>query len=796
MNPDQPPDSSSMSVTTSPAQDVAKLMGRRSLSNIPKDQRTLLELENPWAVDQRDEPHGLATVPSHVLKTLKEAFIRLKDDNEKENPKGKENPDPPPATNDHDGQNGYSPGSTPARSDSAPPSSPGVPIPWSQSQVKSRAQQDDEMSDAGSPIDETPSSPVPAPLTQPPLFHGTPSPSPSSSDSEPEDLEMELPQAQENREVPINREAPINPVVTRMHLTVASQEPASLVTSMVTTTNTPTCAQPRVASTACTSSEDPKSSVLPVDPAHGRSRRMKPIEFSEDSPKVTVRSTNPGPPTRMPSTRVFPEENVPNSASLSSSNSAPYHGGRPQSSPSPPPPTPPPHNFPVKHTTPQNRTAGQHTIPQNRTNGQRDGVSSRDISPHRQAPMQQLYRIQAAGMNAFISYHAEPYSAFTVTYPDYITVHSGNLLSFIQACVYLEMLQEDRAIREYLYDDFIRAWSSGFLTYVQNAGPGQEPLPAVQWFNMLKGPILFNRMCINSGNIGAVLNAYPEDAARVRAILHASKEASESPISEPQPEQRVEMELEEEPEPEPEFERVPEPEHRHQRKRRVVDLDSDNAMDITVTEESRAEPQLPPPTRKPPSLPAPSRPAPPPPPRPLSPELGSDDFDFPPLPVVLLQSTSGQQSRSRSRPHTHEPQPQSRRRPEPQPETRPEPQPQPQLQPHRELTLPQRQSPRRHQPAPVPIPPVPIPPIPVPSSTAPASLTTKRTKSTNPKSSPRSTDHAGKLVPRGRSVPSSGSRAIPKLRKRSTEERARLKEHFRKMASSSSTSFLGGGVEN
>ncbi|UKZ49408.1 hypothetical protein TrVGV298_003655 [Trichoderma virens] len=677
MNPDQPPDSSSMSLSTSPAHDVAKLMGRRSLSNIPKDQRSLLELENSWAVDQKDGPHGLATVPSHVLKTLKEAFIRLKDENEKENPKDDENSDLAPTTNDRDGQNSHSPSSTPARSnsDGAPPSSPEIPIAWSQSPVGSRAEQDDEMSDAGSPIEETPSSPAPAPLTQPLLFHGTPSPGPSSSASEPEDLEMELPQPQKNHNTSINREAPINYATTQMHLTATPQEPASLVTSMVTTTDTPPCAQPLVASAPCTSSEDPKSSVVQADPTHGRSRRMKPIEFSEDSPKVVARSTNSVSIKRMPSKRALPEEHVQNSASLSSSNSAPYNHGRVESAPSPPPPPPPPHNFAARDATPRNRTSER-----------LDGANSEDISRHRHTPLYQLFRIQAPAVDVFISEHSDPYTAFTATYPDYVVVHSGNLLAFIQACVYLEMLQEELAIREYLYDDFIRAWSSGFLRYVQNASPGQEPLPAIQWFNMQKGPILFNRMCITTSNIGVVLNAYPEEAARARAIIHATKETDERQASEPQSKRGLEMELEEEPDKEPSPEPKRRRERERERERHVVDLlDSDNAMDITVVEERRAEPELPPPTRNPPSLPAPSRVAPlapPPIPRPLSPEPGSDDFDSPPPP-------SKPQSRSRS-----------------------------------------------------------------------------------------------------------SSRAIPKPRKRSAEERARLKEHFRKKATSSSTSFLGSGADN
>ncbi|PTB65996.1 hypothetical protein BBK36DRAFT_1120724 [Trichoderma citrinoviride] len=578
-----------MSLATSPAHDVAKLMGRRSISTIPKDQKSLLERKDSWAVDQ-DGRQGLATVPKQVLQTLKEAFIRLQGETEKEDPEEEREEEEeeeeeddeeesaelprPSAANDRGRQNGHVPGSTAVRPSSPPPSSPEVPISsWPASPDRSRGRVQDAMSDVDSP-DETPASPahmaVSEVLSQP-LFHATPNP---SALSEPEDLEMELPQAQETREAPINR------VATVIRQAVASQEPASLVTSLPSTTDTPPCAQPQ----AATSSGTPKSSVVPADPAHGRSRRMKPIAFSEDnSPRAAEPAANPGPFTRRPSMRSLPGPNVQDAFSSSSDTPAPFEQERAQRNSSPPPPPPPPHNF-TRNATSQHRTYGQ-----------LDGAISREISPSRQTPMHQLYRIQAA-VNVSISDRVAPYRAFTATYPDYTTVHSGNLLSFIQACVYLRMLQEERRMREYLYDDFIRAWSSGFLPYVRNAGPGQEPLPALEWFNMLKGPILFNRMCVNAGNIDLVLNAYPEEASRIKAILDRSlQQPEESPESEPELLPGIEMELEPEPEPEPELE--PQAERHH--------------------------PRPPPPTREAPSLPAPSRAAPPPPPRPARPIMPS-----------------------------------------------------------------------------------------------------------------------------------------------------------------------------
>ncbi|KAH0489222.1 hypothetical protein TgHK011_009663 [Trichoderma gracile] len=806
MKPDKPPPRASMSLATSPAHDVAKLMGRRNVSIIPKDQKSLLERKDSWAVDQ-DGTKGLATVPKQVLQTLKEAFIRLQGEADEENPaeeeeededeEEEENPDlPRPSSTNYRGrQNGHLPGSTAARPSSPPPSSPEVPISsWSESPPRSRGREQDAMSDVDAP-DETPGSPmhmtVPEVLSQP-LFHATPNP---SALSEPEDLEMELPQAHEAREAPINR------VPTVMRPVAATQEPASLVTSLPSTTDTPPCAQPQ----AATSSGTPKSSLVKASAAHGRSRRMKPIAFSDDnSPKAAAPAANPSPFTRRPSMRSLPGPNVDNSLYSSSDTPAPFERERVHRFPSPPPPPPPPHNFTRSATS------------QHRTHGQLDGAVSRDISPSRQTPMHQLYRIQAA-VNVSISDSVAPYRAFTATYPDYTTVHSGNLLSFIQACVYLRMLQEERRMREYLYDDFIRAWSSGFLPYVQNAGPGQEPLPAVEWFNMLKGPILFNRMCVNAGNIDVVLGAYPEEASRIKAILDRSLQTEQSPEPEPEMLPGVEMELELDTEPEPDRRPEPEPEPELRRKQRrepeVIDiLTSEGAMDITADEEPQVErhplPPPPPPTREAPSLPAPSRtappPPPPPPPRPASPELGSDDyFDTPPLPPKPPSSARPRprsRSRSGSRSRSHQPS-RAPAQPRPIPQTQ---QPQPQLQPQRQLTLPQRQSPKRRQTAS-------IPPIPTSFTAPPPSSTTATpSKRPRPKSPTRSTTEQQQQQHRGgghiapsssRPIPSSSTttttanRPIPKPRKRTAEERARLKEHFRKKATSSSTSHIGSGLD-
>ncbi|KAL7927201.1 hypothetical protein ACQKWADRAFT_279829 [Trichoderma austrokoningii] len=771
---------------TSPTQHVTELMGRRSLATIPKDQKSLLEAEGSWAVDMEDGPHGLSTVPGHVLQTLKEAFVRLKDQNnqavqegeedqedqdqEDQDPKDQEadkedNEDPkqteeaklPLAVNNGDKQNASSPGptasnkarvSSPERPvDSSPvDSSPERSISWAA--TPSRVRDHPEASNPGSPIDEEYNSPLLAPLSQPlpPPADDAADPGPSSGISEPDDLEMEIPQAQANHEAPINR------VATLMH-TATPQEPTSNLINTASTTDTPPCAQPRVSSGPHIPIPTAQLSLLSTDPTHHRTRRMKPILFDEDGPNASGTPPIRLPPlARMPSTRAPPD---PSSIPLSSAASTPFDDDMMEGLP----PMPPPHRF-IKDATRLNRAPGRQ--------------DEMNRLPHSDAeashtPIGHLYKIQAA-VDVVISKSGDPYVAFTTTYPDYATVHSGNLLSFIEACCHLNELQGKRLIREYLFDDFIRAWS-GYLKYALREGPSH--LPAIEWFNDLRGPILFNRMCVRGNNLDTVLGAYPEEVARIQAAMNQSRQK--------RPADELGMEMEQD------VEFI-----------NAVDDDSvmadDDALEATRDERksvSRAQKRpraasagdMAPPTRQPPIVPAPSRTAPaPPPPRPpipraASPDVESDDFDYLPYPAKRASNPKPRpqpaEAHSRSRSRTQQAQPEL--------ESIPQPQPQPPLQPKVHRSLPQRESPRRH-----------------PTTSAVIASPTRRQppKSSNPRSSPRPTaDYLGNFVSKSRTAPSSSARSgSSKPRKRTAEERARLREHFRKKASSSMTSLIGSGI--
>ncbi|KAG6068693.1 hypothetical protein E4U32_008014 [Claviceps aff. humidiphila group G2b] len=126
------------------------------------------------------------------------------------------------------------------------------------------------------------------------------------------------------------------------------------------------------------------------------------------------------------------------------------------------------------------------------------------------------------------------YSLFTSTYLSYTTTHAGTLKNFIKALLCLEYLQSERGLHEFLYDDFIRAFSSAYLQYVRNAGPGQEALPAVEWFNLRGGQPEFSRMIITKGGVNAALEEFPDEVALARQYIRGGGPQQETrPSQEP-----------------------------------------------------------------------------------------------------------------------------------------------------------------------------------------------------------------------------------------------------------------------
>lgn len=98
---------------------------------------------------------------------------------------------------------------------------------------------------------------------------------------------------------------------------------------------------------------------------------------------------------------------------------------------------------------------------------------------------------------------AKPYDAYIAQYPEY----HGSVWDFMRACICLNYMQQRDMLREFLYDDFIRAFQEEYPYYVVEFGGN---LPAQQWFNRLRGPVVYYNMVITRDTLQQVFKAYPE----------------------------------------------------------------------------------------------------------------------------------------------------------------------------------------------------------------------------------------------------------------------------------------------
>ncbi|KAK5992546.1 hypothetical protein PT974_05959 [Cladobotryum mycophilum] len=528
-------------------QDVTDLLRRRNLTNIPRDQQALLESENSWAIELKDTPHDSGHVPGHVLQTVKEAYIRRKTKTELR-PRSSPQSHSAPGSTTSDGEQDenyqelpHSPTSKP----SSVASSPERDMSWSPSPSRSQDPKDPDAKSRNTQGSNTQS-----------LLNGASSPTNSSAKGCAQlRFSVKLwgrgrhrngaPQAQHKPDIPINR--------TTARILSPVEE------SSTATTNTPPCAQPE-------GPIIPNTVQKPGDPRKGemqrRSRRMKPIVFNDDSPETTKTVNAPTAVVRMPSIKTFPE---PEGWTLTNSSSivpATYHDDSPENTNPLPPANSVTHDDEMQQVTGSvvhhnheqpvaSNTTHEESVRQitNNTMSQDNSqplIASVESPAHQSSALnrgqnrlpgrsspnsdRQLVHIQhlEPGPQATNNERMDPYKAFITIYPDYVTIHNGNLWHFVQACMCIQiLLDEEAALKECLYDDFIRAFSSGFLKYVRDAGPGQDPLPADAWYLRIRGHMLFNRLCVRVDNLEHILSSYPEEVARARAVIRIHREKEE-----------------------------------------------------------------------------------------------------------------------------------------------------------------------------------------------------------------------------------------------------------------------------
>ncbi|KAG5932919.1 hypothetical protein E4U60_004896 [Claviceps pazoutovae] len=387
-------------------------------------------------------------------------------------------------------------------------------------------------------------------------------------DDDDDDVEMEvdLPGVRESSQTRVNLES------ARMQIMAST--PAAPVVPQITSNDTPTCAQPDQRMIPGTVLKKPS----PVQHEKGLKRRchrrMRPIQFEEDTPVKCLEPFSVG---RLPTTSRLNEEGssmftsssslIPATcATMSTQNSV---VGRKTASQIPATGNASPLNAistaraACASNFTQDLAAGNAAATQISATGQAlppsaaqqsdNAVSLQkaacaSISTHNSgadntaatqipatnraaspSPPQQVHDaapIQRPSAENLPAVEPEPspppkdmYSLFTSTYHSYTTTHAGTLKNFIKALLCLEYLQSERGLHEFLYDDFIRAFSSAYLQYVRNAGPGQEALPAVEWFNLRGGQPEFSRMIITKGGVNAALEEFPEEVALARQYI-------------------------------------------------------------------------------------------------------------------------------------------------------------------------------------------------------------------------------------------------------------------------------------
>lgn len=110
-----------------------------------------------------------------------------------------------------------------------------------------------------------------------------------------------------------------------------------------------------------------------------------------------------------------------------------------------------------------------------------------------------------------------PYERFRVAYPDY--QESAGI--FVSALLNLEKLKRDLALPEFVYDDFVRAFSTGYLQYISMSviSKADQILTAVQWYNDRVKAMRYRQKIITKENIHDMIKAHATEAHKVRESI-------------------------------------------------------------------------------------------------------------------------------------------------------------------------------------------------------------------------------------------------------------------------------------
>lgn len=492
-----------MSYNASQFEDITDALHRKNGKKVPKDQDDLLLQSDSWIHQLRQRPHGMANVPTRVLETVTAAYTNAirKKSSDAAQPVASIEPKELEASQ---------------RSD-VPASSPEVALEWSQSPERPR--RGHSLMPESSMVEETHYPKLGQPAFRKPvtalrrLFNSTP----LSSLEEEEDLEVQVPRGDNDTEMgEAEDEEAEDEEDENCHKRLTQVPPQVLLESNALIANTPTCAQQEHEIIPGTVMAE-KAKTEQQNAGQRPSKRMKPILIDDYSPVKSRQNMSIANGGRMRSLKHL--EIVTQDTAVSSSIV--------------------PATLTETQTQTQNASGTtQDTAEEKDLRERISGVEENASSSAAEDEAAKFTELQSATSQVSVqedhSHSAEdeaaaPFGKFKIAYPDYETSFSGTRLDFVKACLCLEYLCNERALRDYMYDEFIRLFSHKYIAYVNNAGPNREPLSAIEWFNIQVGPPLYRQQIISNQNLEHVLAFYDDDTAAIRTLVaeHEEEEAAE-----------------------------------------------------------------------------------------------------------------------------------------------------------------------------------------------------------------------------------------------------------------------------
>lgn len=484
---------------------------RRRYVQIPGAQKELLERPDAWSENLSSGPRGMMNVPPEVLQGIKDFHVRTH-----VKPTQQSHPTQP---------------ASPAEA-SAPPKSSSPEQPPSSPKLS----QDDQASDGDSQISWSPSPSHSPPGVRP--VQPTEKREPGSFSKHQPVSQSPISQKRKTPPRPFSSGRPSSTAqsdgVPYEPLSVLGQEtypPVNRAANRVLETQStlPAATPPSAQFEVIPSTFETTGEGAGVEVSRSLKRRrvedtrLSDKDYETIEPTLPLSKANPEPRSTAPhkdqnssatsvSTPSFPSQtaveqpqpsNLLQSASASgsdqrsSSNYAPTYEGRPRG-------TPTQQKQVLRHPA-----SGSSMAP---APGQRPADSNH---------LDHVGRPQADVEN--IIGHRTPYQEFRATYPDY----EESTRAFIRACLCVEKLEYERALPEFLYDDFVRVHSTVYMDYYGEAQIRKysEVLKATQWYNENVKEMVYTKKVIRRDNLPAILKAHAPAVRQIRESIRAAIDA-------------------------------------------------------------------------------------------------------------------------------------------------------------------------------------------------------------------------------------------------------------------------------